>query len=180
MDYYSAKELAESFRTVRKNTLAIAEDISEEKYSFRPAPDTRTVAELLAHIAVINNAQYQSSAVERRTSFEGVDFTALIERIRAEEAEPRSKEQTLDLLRTSGEKWAAFLDGVSDEFLRERVLFPGNPTPASKTRFEIILGVKEHEMHHRGQLMVIERLLGIVPHLTRQSQARLAAAGIKA
>jgi hypothetical protein len=29
-------------------------------------------------------------------------------------------------------------------------------------------------MHHRGQLMLIERLLGIVPHLTREMQARLA------
>jgi len=34
----------------------------------------------------------------------------------------------------------------------------------------MILGTKEHEMHHRAQLMVIERLLGIVPHLTRQRQ----------
>jgi uncharacterized damage-inducible protein DinB len=179
MNYYAAKELAESFRTVRKNTLTIAEDISEEKYSFRPAPDTRTVGELFTHIAVINNRQYQSSAVERRTSFEGVDFMALIKSIRAEEAEPRTKEQVLELLRTSGEKWATFLDGVTDDFLAERVHFPGNPNPVSKSRFEIILGAKEHEMHHRGQLMLIERLLGIVPHLTRQNQARLAAAGIK-
>ena len=29
-------------------------------------------------------------------------------------------------------------------------------------------------MHHRAQLMVIERLLGIVPHLTRERQARMA------
>jgi uncharacterized damage-inducible protein DinB len=36
----------------------------------------------------------------------------------------------------------------------------------------MLLGVKEHEMHHRAQLMVIERHLGIVPHLTRQRQAR--------
>jgi uncharacterized damage-inducible protein DinB len=179
MNYYSAKELAESFRTVRKNTVTVAEDIPEEKYSFRPAPDTRTVGELLAHILVINNMQYQSSAVERRTSFEGVDFMALIKRIRAEEAEPRTKEQVLDLLRTSGEKWASFLDGITDELLAERVHFPGNQGPTSKTRFEIILGVKEHEMHHRGQLMLMQRLLGIVPHLTRQNQARLAAAGIK-
>ena len=31
----------------------------------------------------------------------------------------------------------------------------------------MILGVKEHEMHHRGQLMVMERMVGVVPHLTR-------------
>ena len=39
----------------------------------------------------------------------------------------------------------------------------------------MLLGVKEHEMHHRGQLMVVERLIGVVPHLTREMQARIAA-----
>jgi uncharacterized damage-inducible protein DinB len=39
----------------------------------------------------------------------------------------------------------------------------------------MILGVKEHEMHHRAQLMLMERMLGITPHLTRQMQARMAA-----
>jgi uncharacterized damage-inducible protein DinB len=34
----------------------------------------------------------------------------------------------------------------------------------------MILGFKEHEMHHRGQLMVVERMLGIVPHPTRNLQ----------
>ena len=38
----------------------------------------------------------------------------------------------------------------------------------------MIMSVKEHEMHHRGQLMLIERMLGIVPHLTRQMQQRMA------
>jgi uncharacterized damage-inducible protein DinB len=39
----------------------------------------------------------------------------------------------------------------------------------------MILSVKEHEMHHRGQLMLVERIVGIVPHLTREMQARMAA-----
>jgi uncharacterized damage-inducible protein DinB len=39
----------------------------------------------------------------------------------------------------------------------------------------MLMTVKEHEMHHRGQLMLIERMLGITPHLTRQNQARMAA-----
>jgi len=34
--------------------------------------------------------------------------------------------------------------------------------------------VKEHEMHHRGQLMLIERMVGVVPHLTREMQVRMA------
>jgi uncharacterized damage-inducible protein DinB len=53
---------------------------------------------------------------------------------------------------------------------------PGEP-PSSKSRFEMLLSTKEHEMHHRGQLMLIERLLGIVPHLTRERHARAQAPG---
>ena len=44
----------------------------------------------------------------------------------------------------------------------------------TKTRFEMLLGVKEHEMHHRAQLMTMQRMLGQVPHLTRQMQERMA------
>ena len=51
MTYYGAKELADSFRTVRKNTLLIAEEIPEEQYGYRGAADTRTIGEMLAHIA---------------------------------------------------------------------------------------------------------------------------------
>jgi len=52
---------------------------------------------------------------------------------------------------------------------------PTGMTPPSKTRFEMILGVKEHEMHHRAQLMLMQRMVGIVPHLTREMMARMAA-----
>ena len=44
MNYYGAKELAAAFRTVRKNTIQIAEEIPEEHYGFHAAPGTRTVA----------------------------------------------------------------------------------------------------------------------------------------
>ena len=37
----------------------------------------------------------------------------------------------------------------------------------------MLLGPKEHEMHHRAQLMTMERMLGITPHLTRQMQERM-------
>jgi uncharacterized damage-inducible protein DinB len=94
----------------------------------------------------------------------------------AEEQTPRSKAQIIALLRDEGERWAKWLESQSDDFLAERVKLPAGMTPPSKTRFEMLLSTKEHEMHHRGQLMLIERMLGIVPHLTRQMQERMAAA----
>jgi uncharacterized damage-inducible protein DinB len=179
LNYYGSRELAESFRTVRKNTIAIAQDLPEDKYDFRPAPDTRSVGELLAHIAVSQSFQYQIHAQERRTSMAGFDFPTFMQRLNAEEKAPRSKEQTLELLRTSGEKWAGWLGGLTDDFLAEQVAMPVGATPSSRSRFDMLLSVKEHEMHHRGQLMLIERMVGIVPHLTREMHARMAAAAAK-
>ena len=60
---------------------------------------------------------------------------------------------------------------MTDDQLAQRVGLPPPMQPSSKTRFEMLLGTKEHEMHHRAKLMVIERLLGIVPHLTRARAA---------
>src|SRR4030095_15030154 len=58
MTYYGGKELAAAFRTVRKNTIQIAEEIPEEKYGFRATSGTRTIGETLAHIAVSTGYQH--------------------------------------------------------------------------------------------------------------------------
>ncbi|MBZ5644643.1 MAG: DinB family protein [Acidobacteriia bacterium] len=179
MNYYGGKELAASFRTVRKNTLAIAADIPEDKYGFRAAPDTRSVGELLAHIAVSFSFQYQVHAEEKRTTLAGFDFPTLMQKLTAEEKAPRTKQQVIELLTANGEKWATWVEGLDESFLSEAVQMPQGANPATRSRFDMILSVKEHEMHHRGQLMLIERILGIVPHLTREMQARFAAAAAR-
>jgi|CZKE01.1.fsa_nt_gi uncharacterized damage-inducible protein DinB len=174
MTYYGAQDLARSFRTVRGNTLTIAEEIGEEHYGFSATPETRTVAKMLVHISLVPRLQMQINGVERRTTLAGFDFPGFVGGLTAEEQTPRSKAQIVELLRSGGETFAQWLEGVSDDFLGESVAMPYG-TPASKTRFELLLGVKEHEMHHRAQLMLMERMLGITPHLTRQFQARVAA-----
>ena len=57
---------------------------------------------------------------------------------------------------------------------------PPGAGPEAKTRIEMLMSVKEHEMHHRSQLMLIQRLLGQVPPLTRQRQAQMAALAAEA
>ena len=175
MNYYGAKDLADGLRTVRKNTLIIAEEIPEDRYGFQATPETRTVAQTLTHIAVALRMPEQIHAIERRTTLEGFDVPGLMRSIVAEEQTPRSKAQIIALLRDEGERWAKWLENQSDDFFAERVKLPAGMTPGSKTRFEMLLSTKEHEMHHRSQLMLIERMLGIVPHLTRQMQERMAA-----
>jgi uncharacterized damage-inducible protein DinB len=175
MNYYGPREMADSFRTVRRNTIQIAQEIPEEKYGFRPADDVRTVEKLLTHIALLHTFNKQVHLVERRSAVGGFNFPELMKQMREDEAKPRTKAGVLELLAANGEEWAARLEGLSDEFLAERVQMMPGTEPESKSRFEMLISVKEHEMHHRGQLMLVERMLGIVPHLSRQAQERMAA-----
>jgi uncharacterized damage-inducible protein DinB len=170
---YNAQDLARSFRTVRTNTIKIAEEIPEDKYTFQPAPGTRTVAQTLAHIAVTTlwTKEFQSG---RPKSVDFQTFAAALERIKTAEEALDTKSKLLEALRTNGDDFAGWLEKQPDDFLAEHVQFPAPMQPPSKSRFEMILSVKEHEMHHRAQLMLAERLIGITPHLTREMEARMA------
>ncbi len=170
MSVYGGKEMAAAFRTVRKNTIQIAEDIPEDKYDFVPAPGVRPVAKTLVHMAISPSLWPELAKV---TTFVGFDFMSIRDRFAAEEAKSRTKAEILELLRSEGEKFAAWQESLTDEFLAVGVTDGDGKTV--KTRFERILGGKEHEMHHRGQLMLIQRLLGITPHLTKQTEERMRA-----
>ena len=165
MTPYGGKELASAFRTVRKNTIQVAEDIPEAKYGFVAAPEVRPVGRMLTHVA-ISTRIWEEVHKKRLTTLVGFDFFGMMDRFNAEEAKTRSKAEILELLRTEGEQFVAWLETLTPEFLAETVTEPDGK--AVKSRFERLLSAKEHEMHHRAQLMLIERQLGIVPHLTRQ------------
>ncbi len=172
MGSYSGKEMAGAFRTVRANTIQVAEDIPEASYEHVAAKDCRPVGRMFTHI-VLSGELYERGQKSGTTSMVGIDFMPIIEQMRKDEMKPRSKAEIVGLLRTQGEQFAGGLETLTPEFLGQEITqMDGKST---KTRFEILLGVKEHEMHHRAQLMLIERQLGIVPHLTRASNERIAA-----
>src|SRR4029077_8686238 len=136
MSVYGGKEMAAAFRTVRKNTIQIAEDIPEDKYDFVPAPGVRTVRKTLMHKAT-SPALWPELAKEGLTTFVGFDFTTIRERFAAEEAKTLTKAQILELLQTEGEKFATWLEPLTDEFLAVGVIDGDGKTV--KTRFERIL-----------------------------------------
>jgi uncharacterized damage-inducible protein DinB len=172
MSSYGGKELASAFRTVRKNTVQVAEDIPESKYGHVAAPECKSVAGMLTHIAIATRLWDELHRKQRLTTMMGINFLEMRDRFDAEEAKPRSKAEIVELLRKEGEQFAAWLETLTPEFLAEMVTEADGKS--AKSRFERLLSAKEHEMHHRAQLMLVERQLGIVPHITRQANERIA------
>jgi uncharacterized damage-inducible protein DinB len=175
MANYGGKEMAAAFRTVRENTVKIAEEIPENKYDFKPAPDCRSVGQALVHIAFAPSIQYQIQS-NKISDLKDFNFPEVFQKVVGEESKPRTKAEIIALLKSEGAKFASFLEGLSDSFLSEQVAMPAPAGGGMKTRFEMLLSPKEHEMHHRAQLMTTQRMIGQVPHLTRQMQERFAQA----
>jgi uncharacterized damage-inducible protein DinB len=132
------------------------------------------VAETLRHIAVVTLWPIRCHG-DRLTALTFDMFGELMAQVAAAEAKMPTKADILKALHENGEQFANFMEGLSDDVLAETVSFPAATGQAPKTRFEMLLSTKEHEMHHRGQLMLVERMLGITPHLTRHQQERMAA-----
>ncbi len=159
MNYYGSKDMAESWRTVRKNTIQVAEDIPADQYNFKATPDTMSVAELLAHLATSPFWAQTLHFAEKKSNVTMEDFGRYMGESGKAAAALTSKDSIIGALKAHGEAFAAQLEGANDQYLGERVELP----MGSKTRFEMLLSVKEHEMHHRAQLFLIQRMIGIVP-----------------
>jgi uncharacterized damage-inducible protein DinB len=172
MTYYGGKELAASFRTVRNNTIQIAEEIPEESYSFKPSPDSRSIGQTLAHIAMVTGFQTYLHQ-NHIDSLMKVNFPEYLQKSRVEEDSLQTKPEIVAALKAHGEDFAKFLESLPEPVLSQPVAMMPGAQPAAKSRLEMLMSAKEHEMHHRGQLMVMQRMLGMTPHLTRQMQERM-------
>jgi len=121
VNLYGPKQLIDSIRSVRKNTIQIAEDIPEEHYGYRPTPDSRSVAENLTHIAQFSRFDRLLHEEEHVATLAGFDFGKLSKKSDAEEKKAQSKREFIEWLRKSGEEWAKWVEGLPEELLAEQV-----------------------------------------------------------
>ncbi len=170
---YGGKELAAAFRTVRGNTIKVVEELPDAQFDFVAAPGLRTVRQLVAHIVFAPNLYLEFNKRLRITTLVGFDFPAALAKGAAFEQQLHTKAALLEMLRTEGEAIGSWMESLDEAFLGETFTDTMGKNP--KSRLESLMSIKEHEMHHRAQLMLILRMLGGESHLTRERKARAAA-----
>src|SRR5437762_8849384 len=112
MTYYGGTELANSFRTVRNNTIQIAQDIPEDKYDFKPSPDSRSVRQTLAHIATMTT--FPTMLHGERVPIEKIDFAEYMKKVGAEEAKLQTKAQIVGKQKDAGDAFVKLLEGLTE------------------------------------------------------------------
>ena len=151
MTYYGGKEMAASFRTVRDNTIKIAEEIPESKYDFRATPEVRSFAEQLIHAA--GYANYVGEVAKG---------------LRPPEQDPprnnfKSKADIVAYVRKAYADGAKAIEATSDAKLQSSIDV-GRWKPSLYGLWDSAV---EHSGEHYGQLVVYYRLNKMVPPESR-------------
>ena len=136
-------EYAKHIDALRDLTVAVAEAMPDEKYGYRPHPDSMTFGELMIHIAQSDN-QFCHGLLNEATPAA---------------AKPEGKQAILQALKET----FAFCSTVIGE-LTEPQLDAVHDSPDGKLPGrELLLAMFVHVAHHRGQAEIYLRNNGIVP-----------------
>lgn len=154
------EELLATWKDVRQGCIEEIARIPDEKLSFRPTPDTRSVVEIAHHI--VEGERLLVSEICR-------DDTD-IRRVLSAQPDGKVKEATtgeaiVNALRASLEETAQCIRSFGEDKIDSLMMgFDGKEI----SKFSMLSFLVGHEMYHRGQLTVYQRLLGIEPALTEQ------------
>jgi uncharacterized damage-inducible protein DinB len=152
-----------SWREVRAGLIEEASQIPEDKFSFRAADGMRSVAELLQHL-VESQRFLVGEACRPDTNLMRKSFAEHIKDYAPNVRDVNDKEGVLKLLATAMDEIEKQLREHADEMKNTMKRFDGK----EMTKLAFMSFAIAHEMYHRGQLTVYERLLGIEPALTQR------------
>jgi len=151
------------WKEVRSGLIDEAEQIPADKFSFQATPDTRSVAKLLQHI-IEAQKMLVGEASRTDTNLLRQSFADQVKQYAPGVSEVNDKDGLLNLLRTSMDEAETALQAAGGELRNTMKRFDGK----EMSKLAFLSFAIAHEMYHRGQLTVYERLLNIEPVLTRR------------
>jgi uncharacterized damage-inducible protein DinB len=138
-------EYSQHFGALRKLSVAVAEAMPPEQYTFRPDPGSMTFGELMSHIAATNYA-----------------FCAGLQDSNAPQTPSpgdKDKDAVVKFLSASFEFCSAVIPNLTEEQLGRVHNSPDGRLPGR----EALLALFVHVAHHRGQAEIYLRDKGIKP-----------------
>ena len=138
-----AGEYSAHFDALAKLSIAVAQAMPPDQYTFRPHPESMTFGQLMAHIATTN---YQFCA-----GLKDSDPPAM--------PSPTGKDATVKFLSDSFD----YCSGVIPNLTEEQLTTAHNSPDGHLFGREILLALYVHVAHHRGQAEIYLRDKGIKP-----------------
>jgi len=152
---YRSEVLAEV--TIQEDKfLRLAEAIPAEKYTWRPAPDVRSFAEVFLHVSAANFNLYKLVGTPPPA---GVDIKSL-------EKSSTDKTKVIATLKDSFEHARKAITAMPDADLEKSLDWFGG----KNTERGVLLFATRHTAEHLGQSIAYARSVGVVPPWTEDAQ----------
>ncbi len=161
----SIDNLIGTWKEVRGGLIEEVSQIPADQFSFRATPETRSVSELLHHVIETQKTLVGEVAREE-TNLMRQSISEHAREYAPEVAGVTEKNRLLELLRNSMETSEASIRAVGDRLQATGRGLGGREV----AKIDLLTFAISHEMYHRGQLTVYERLLKIQPALTGRFQ----------
>lgn len=144
--------LLADFRVELGSTRKYLEAVPDDKFDWKPHEKSMTLGELVAHLA--ENPSWVSQIAESDLDFATADYKPLVVSSRAE---------ALAVLDEYAAAFEAALEGKSDDAMLETwTMRNGDAVLMQSPRHAALRSTGLHHwIHHRGQLCVYLRLLGV-------------------
>ena len=134
----------------------LAEAIPAEKYTWRPAPDVRSVSEVFLHIAAANYNLYKLVGTPPPAGFSVKDY----------DKSTTDKTKIIAALKDSFDHAQKAIRAMSDADLDKSLDWFGG----KNTERGILLFIVRHTAEHLGQSIAYARSVGVVPPWTEEAQ----------
>ncbi len=161
----SIDNLIGTWKEVRGGLIEEVSQIPADQFSFRATPETRSVSELLQHVIETQKTLVGEVAREE-TNLMRQGISEHAREYAPEVAGVDDKNGLLELLRNSMETSEASIRAIGDGLQATGRGLGGREV----AKIDLLTFAISHEMYHRGQLTVYERLLKIQPALTGRFQ----------
>jgi uncharacterized damage-inducible protein DinB len=170
----SLEELLDAWKEVRAGLIAEVEQIPAEQFGFQATPESRSVAGIIRHIVEVQ--KFMTGELCRPdTDFTRIPFRELAAKDAAESYLGGDKEELIGSLRSAMTSAEAALRAFGEVALKEMVQWGLARKMTSK--LGLLYLYVGHEMWHRGQISVYERLMQIEPAQTAKLREFLATKG---
>jgi uncharacterized damage-inducible protein DinB len=150
-----ARELLLPIDEARKKLLALARAIPEEKYGWRPSPQARPVAEVVAHIAL--GTRLMADLAEKTP--DPAEFKKRVEEQWRSERQPRTKAELVAMLEESLADLHKRVEPLRMGILNRDLTLFGQPNTVRGAYIATV----GHLGEHLGQLIAYARTAGVKP-----------------
>ena len=146
-DYNDGTTFLKYFENIRSRTTRVIECIPRDRFDWRPAEDAFSFADLVRHLAATERHMFGENAQGKPSRYPGHDASLA-----------EGYDGVMSYYQRMHREAVEIFGALTAEDMGRKVTTPGG---IPITCWKWLRGMIEHEVHHRGQIYLMLKMIGV-------------------